>query len=432
MIRMPVTDSQKLTFFAKDTHSTLEEIKRESFENLWYNLNYHRFFDYDEVAKDEQQKNKHQKDKKQKNKQQEDDKNILIKDEIRAVTEAVEEERLETITEMMDHYEVRILEGTINHSILNGLGAPHFKETNLTLHQLYGVPYLPASSLKGSLKSWLSHTGIKEHPQLLEIEDLLFGTQRNKGILQIMDAFIYKNASIELDYMTPHFKSYYGNKGLPTDDDNPNPISFYRISSKEENKPVTIQFVLLLPKHLRHIAGPSGLNAKELMDGVADWFSKVLEESGLGSKTASGYGRFKEVEDVTEKMLEDTQKKIQARKDEEQRQKEREAEEARIAEKQKRAAEEFANLPLIDQLLKRAQAFDKDREEDITLSKDRGGFVKDLENVIHDPKEDENKKIQIAKLVRTFWKETDNYKPNKNAKHFQSVKMIKDFMQGKS
>lgn len=36
-----------------------------------------------------------------------------------------------------------------------GLGGESIYETNMTLHHLYGIPYLPSSSIKGVLRSWM-------------------------------------------------------------------------------------------------------------------------------------------------------------------------------------------------------------------------------------------------------------------------------------
>ena len=382
---MPVTDSQKLTHLAKDTHETLNDIGRGAFMNLWYNMNYHL----------------------------QDDLEITIKRKSKDLMKAVEKDRDKQLAKMKDHYEIRILEGKVNHTILNGLGAPHFNETNLTIHQLYGVPYLPASSLKGSLKSWLYHTGIQENPELHEIEQMLLGTQGNNGILQLMDAFIYQNAKIERDYLTPHFSAYYGGTGSPTDDDNPIPVPFYRIVGEQVNSPVTIKFVLLLPSHLRHMNNSSGLSAKELMDGAVDWFSKMLTESGVGSKTSSGYGRFHGVDDITEEVLKGL------------------IDEIGDSEGPVSGNDESGNLDDIDKLIKEVSGFRTESQEDIAISKNREGFVKKIEQVINDGQFDEKKKVELVKAVRTYWKETNNYKPNRKSAHFKSVKMIKDFMEGK-
>ena len=40
-------------------------------------------------------------------------------------------------------------------SMALGLGSESIYETNMTLHHLYGIPYLPSSSIKGVLRSWV-------------------------------------------------------------------------------------------------------------------------------------------------------------------------------------------------------------------------------------------------------------------------------------
>ena len=36
-----------------------------------------------------------------------------------------------------------------------GLGGESVYETSITLHHIYGIPYIPASSIKGVVRSWI-------------------------------------------------------------------------------------------------------------------------------------------------------------------------------------------------------------------------------------------------------------------------------------
>lgn len=53
-----------------------------------------------------------------------------------------------------------------------GLGVPHSLETGITLHHLYGIPYIPGSALKGVTRAWRLHTIAREFgiPQLTTVE----------------------------------------------------------------------------------------------------------------------------------------------------------------------------------------------------------------------------------------------------------------------
>jgi len=44
---------------------------------------------------------------------------------------------------------------TTNWKLSIGLGAVSVYETSITLHHIYGVPYIPASAIKGSLRSYI-------------------------------------------------------------------------------------------------------------------------------------------------------------------------------------------------------------------------------------------------------------------------------------
>ena len=51
------------------------------------------------------------------------------------------------------HY-VKIYQGESVNLVLPGLGGGHVREISITLHQVYGVPYLSGSSLKGVVRNW--------------------------------------------------------------------------------------------------------------------------------------------------------------------------------------------------------------------------------------------------------------------------------------
>jgi CRISPR-associated protein Cmr6 len=225
-----------------------------------------------------------------------------------------------------------------------GLGAGHVLETSLTLHHIFGIPYIPASALKGIVRMvsfWeivennknnvediekyikelqeqlydkeLSNT---DKDKILE-HKLLFGTQNFKGLLVFLDAYpeIQDNQQIfELDVMTPHYQGYYTKNQVPGDWENPNPIIFLTVK-----KGITFCFNVLFDKYraeeiLRDDEFPKkakeiikewidnlsklSVGAEEILrddefpKNVKNWLKDALTEFGIGAKTRLGYGIF--------------------------------------------------------------------------------------------------------------------------------------------
>jgi len=213
-----------------------------------------------------------------------------------------------------------------------GLGAGHVLETSLTLHHIFGIPYIPASALKGVVRMvsfWKivknNKNNVKDiekyikelQEQLYDDElsgsdsekilkhKLLFGAKNFKGLLVFLDAYpeIQDNQQIfELDVMTPHYQGYYTKNQVPGDWENPNPIVFLTVK-----KGITFCFNVLFDKYraekiLEDKDFPQ--NAKDIVEnwqkngysnlssGVKKWLKDALTEFGIGAKTRLGYGIF--------------------------------------------------------------------------------------------------------------------------------------------
>jgi CRISPR-associated protein Cmr6 len=86
--------------------------------------------------------------------------------------------------------------------------------------------------------------------------------------------------------MTPHFSEYYSEKKPPSDDQSPIPVTFLTIA------PGT-KFAFAVG--LRRGASPED---EQTARQAADWLTAGLQELGIGSKTAAGYGAFGERQDL--------------------------------------------------------------------------------------------------------------------------------------
>ncbi|MCL6445453.1 MAG: type III-B CRISPR module RAMP protein Cmr6 [Alicyclobacillus sp.] len=180
-----------------------------------------------------------------------------------------------------------------------GLGMASVHEIGFMFHPLYGVPFIPGSSLKG-LASHYTHEvwGIQyEDPRYQrggEIHALMFGVGSDElgrddravdqqGTLVFHDALLFPEdlKCLELDIMTPHYSKYYTGSAAPNGMEDPVPVLFPVLRNARFRLQVTCPAA---PEPARW----------------ADWGMKVLLEAlvawGIGGKTSSGYGRAEEVE----------------------------------------------------------------------------------------------------------------------------------------
>lgn len=180
---------------------------------------------------------------------------------------------------------------------IQGLGNESVYETNITLHHIYGCPYIPATIIKGVLKAYIIESYYL--PQEGTIEKALeaaegdaafrrvFGGQEEQGYtaqrgeIIFWDAFPSETpADFEIDVMNPHYPDYYAGRAAPTDHQSPVPISFLTLPKKG----VPFQF-LLTGRDDMHKYKIQGKSIESLL-------AEALERHGLGAKTAVGYGYF--------------------------------------------------------------------------------------------------------------------------------------------
>jgi CRISPR-associated protein Cmr6 len=187
-----------------------------------------------------------------------------------------------------------------------GLGGSSVYETSITLHHIYGIPYIPATSIKGVVRSWYlldNYHNKKEEMEGFAIENdetfcKVFGCPKDlkvegktfKSILKhknenaefagniiFFDAFPLTAPKLKLDIMTPHYQPYYDDKKgekPPADYYSPNPIPFLTV----ENTKFRMYF------------GVKKAENKALVDTTKGWIEKTLKQKGIGAKTAVGYG----------------------------------------------------------------------------------------------------------------------------------------------
>ncbi len=194
---------------------------------------------------------------------------------------------------------------TLEWRMVVGLGGKGVLEIDMTLHHLYGIPYIPGSALKGLTRAFAS--GKQEYyvspdepeaepkPSLKEETDhhdilRIFGTQKAAGTVIFFDAMpVDGQCSFVVDIMNPHYPNYYNslqNKTIqaPTNDQSPKLITFLTI----QNATFTFALAARDPKYLEDVNTAQGL------------LQEALEKYGIGGKTSAGYGYFQKAITTTE------------------------------------------------------------------------------------------------------------------------------------
>lgn len=180
-----------------------------------------------------------------------------------------------------------------------GLGNANVLETSMTLHRLYGFPYIPGSAVKGITRSY-AFWQIAEHLQIADQKERLqqldkllleggksnldviqqfqqiFGTTAHQGSVIFFDALPLELPKLELDIMNPHYSKYYDGTEPPADWLEPTPIPFLTVG-----KGSAFRFYF-------------ASQDSTLLPTVRSWLHSAVSELGIGAKTRAGYGELTE------------------------------------------------------------------------------------------------------------------------------------------
>lgn len=158
-------------------------------------------------------------------------------------------------------------------------------ENSISLHPFYGFPVIPGSSIKGLLRNYCESSGITSDKIRTMLGDEAEAEEREEGKVVFLDAWPEKwppgkGGVLEADIMTPHYGKYYSGRGLPSDKDTPNPISFLAV-------PQGIEFrFCLLPSRTCQ-------DEENIVAEAKGYLVSALKTFGIGAKTSSSYGYFK-------------------------------------------------------------------------------------------------------------------------------------------
>lgn len=229
-----------------------------------------------------------------------------------------------------DTYSTCSFSAKVDWRIVIGLGDENVHEISMTLHHIYGIPYISGSALKGIARNAAVEELIGENEEpdvmdaLISLPDIsktplnkkrevvlkaskikradgtsvqplpetinklvdgkwnsfesarkVFGNQTKAGIIMFLDALPVSPPNVKADIMNPHYPDYYGKGEPPSDWQNPIPIPFLTVEN------TTFGFCLAVEK-----------KEKDLLHIAEEWLQKGLCDQGIGAKTAVGYGYF--------------------------------------------------------------------------------------------------------------------------------------------
>lgn len=215
---------------------------------------------------------------------------------------------------------------------VSGLGGTHPTETGFILDRNTGLPYIPASGIKGVLRMAHSLNVAEAHPELLrqtndglELPDTepslrkYFGdtdtafADNVRGQLVFLDAFPASVPTMKKDIMNPHFGKYYDGRLPPVETENPIPVMFMSVQEGVDFK-FRIIALPLAPDVDSPVMRKFDDNDRA---AILAMFIRAGEQLGFGAKTAVGYGRMSNTRD-TSAELETTWRRV--REEEENRQ----------------------------------------------------------------------------------------------------------------
>lgn len=278
--------------------------------------------------------------------------------------------------------------------LIIGLGSPSVYETSITLHHIYGFPYIPGQAVKGVTRNHVICEYFEKNEEKAENNEefkRIFGTQEQKGKVIFFDAYPQTEPKLAFDIMNVHYPKYYSGEKEPTDDQNPNPITFLTV------KDTTFFFPIGFPKNEDEKFTFKGKTVLEVI-------KTALEEKGIGAKSSVGYGFMKKDEEADTKLeadLEEYEQKLEKKRGK--------AEKQKMLEEMTELDKKLYNISL-----------ENDREKKRSLSMEIFSQIDTYSDA---------EKIKIALQLKDIWEELGIWKKQKK-KQKEKVKTIADILSG--
>ena len=280
----------------------------------------------------------------------------------------------------------------ISGRMIVGLGGEGVLENSITLHRVYGIPYIPGSALKGLAASYAHKNLGDDWKRDGRFHRLVFGSQDFAGLVTFHDALLIPNSDklpLHQEVMTVHHEGYYGEK---IDRD-----TRERLPPADWDSPVPIPFVSASGSYL--VALSTELEDNTFLNKVFKILALAFEEEGVGAKTSSGYGRGK-LDDLPET---DEERSMRLRLEAEESAKE--IERFKIAEESKaratKAAYDAEQQSQRDQLQQAeiTKAYNLSKQIDALLENAKAKDVQKISNAVYTLKDADQKKILASSLL---------------------------------
>ena len=184
--------------------------------------------------------------------------------------------------------------------------ATGMENAGMSVHPVYGFPYMPGSGLKGLARAYAETVWLLEQSnptaargRIIEV----FGNERpthgrelrsevcSAGAVVFHEAWPQSWPRIELDIVNPHYGPYYSGNEVPGDWHSPVPSTFFALAAG------TV-FDFAVGARMGVSTGP------EQVELARSWLTGGLRELGAGAKTAAGYGYFVTPEERAEQVRE--------------------------------------------------------------------------------------------------------------------------------
>lgn len=194
-------------------------------------------------------------------------------------------------------YVVRKRKYEINWKLITGLGEASVYESAMKFHHIYGFPFIPASTFKGTIRSWVinNYFGGNEKEALKdEAFSNIFGSPKTQeldeqsGNINFFDVYPIHCPHIELDIINSHYSEYYQDGVASPPGDYYSPIIINLLTVKD----TTFEFAYgydsgFCTENL--INTKFNGNTENVMN---KWIDEALNYQGIGAKTSAGYGYF--------------------------------------------------------------------------------------------------------------------------------------------
>ncbi len=222
------------------------------------------------------------------------------------------------------------------YKLIIGLGNTSVYEVSMTLHHIYGIPYIPGQAIKGVLRNYVINAFFdlneedrlkiakellnKELKSLEELDkekdrlkvykkiaekkeekasgnelfEFVFGSQDKQGNIIFFDAFPDGKIKIDIDIMNNHFPEYYEDKEgkvPPADWQNPRPIKFLVVKDTPFKFFIGIKKGIDISNNLKKFGSEEQIRSTDkLLNYILELLKDALEFNGMGAKTSIGYG----------------------------------------------------------------------------------------------------------------------------------------------